>query len=159
MENNKYTRVYIYMYVCIPIYIWVSIPTHIHMSIKKSIHQPTKPIKNKHINTGNRIAVTRQERLVEEGRMSKSSVWWLTKTKLLVVSMLSCIQKSKHVKCFVMFITYVMLQTATLINKIRRKFKKRVISREHWTQCSRYRESGKKKKKPTTLLSLLFHSL
>ena len=39
-----------------------------------------------------------------------------------------------------------MLQTATLINKIRRKFKERVISREHWTQCSCYRESGKKKK-------------
>ena len=59
MENNKNIHIYTH----IPIYICVSIPMHIHMSIKKSIHRPTKPMKNKHIHTGNRIAVTRQERL------------------------------------------------------------------------------------------------
>ena len=58
MENNtnEYTCVYICIYICIPIYICVSIPMHIHISIKKSIHQPTKPIKNKHINIGKRIS-------------------------------------------------------------------------------------------------------
>ena len=99
MENNKNIHIYTH----IPIYICVSIPMHIHMSIKK-VNPPTNQTNEKQTHTYRKQNSGYQTGKAEEGRVSKSAWRWM-KTKLLVVSMLSCIQKPKHVKCFVMFIT------------------------------------------------------
>lgn len=108
MENNKNKYTYIYTYT----YLYLCVYTHAYTYVNKKVNPPTNQTNEKQTHTYRKQNSGYQTGKAEEGRVSKSAWRWM-KTKLLEVSLLSCIQKSKHVKCFVLFITYVMVQTAT----------------------------------------------
>lgn len=96
MENNKNK----YTYICTYTYLYLCVYTHAYTYVNKKANPPTNQnlMKNEHIHTGNRIAVTRQERL-RRGRVSKFAWRWM-KTKLLVVSFAVVYTKVKTCEMF-----------------------------------------------------------